>query len=152
MNDCSIQQPLGQNLIWFLPEHFALEGSFKITRKSVGSFKNNTRDLQNSLTSEIRHVFMYHHWKFFNVLNSITLKQTFWKAKIFFKRLEYQETHHNERSFASNCFILLKILVQFKNLLLTVDLMYQLPKYSYPHFRSKRWSFSWECFHIVRYS
>ena len=37
-------------------------------------------------------------------------------------------TNHKERSFASNYFIFLEILVQFKNLLKRIDLMYQLPK------------------------
>ena len=39
-------------------------------------------------------------------------------------------------------FLLQKVLLQFKNLLLRVDLMYQLPKYSYQYFRSKRLSFN----------
>ena len=39
-------------------------------------------------------------------------------------------TCHKERSFASNYFLLSKILFQFKNLVEKVDLMYQLPKCS----------------------
>ena len=35
--------------------------------------------------------------------------------------------HHKERSFASNYFIFLKILFQFKNLLYKVDLIFQWP-------------------------
>ena len=37
-------------------------------------------------------------------------------------------------SFASNYFIFLKILFQFKNLLKRVDLMYQQTKHSYSYF------------------
>ena len=37
-------------------------------------------------------------------------------------------TYHKEKSFASYCFILLKILFQLKNLLQRVDFMYQRPK------------------------
>ena len=36
-------------------------------------------------------------------------------------------TDHKEQSFASNCFIFLKILFQFKDLQWVVDLIYQLP-------------------------
>ena len=38
---------------------------------------------------------------------------------------------HKEQSFASNYFIFLKILFQFKNLLQRIDLMYQQPKCPY---------------------
>ena len=91
-----------------------------------------------------------------NGFNTLTLKQIFWKTKIFFKKLEYHFlvestkiahasfpyktviteangkthrmvntkcTYHKERSFASNYFIFLKMLFQFKNLLKRVDLM-----------------------------
>ena len=34
-------------------------------------------------------------------------------------------TYHKERSFASNYFIFLKILFQFKNIIKRVDLLYQ---------------------------
>ena len=43
-------------------------------------------------------------------------------------------TYHKERSFASNYFIFLKILFQFKNFLHWLDLMYQQPKYPYSYF------------------
>ena len=43
-------------------------------------------------------------------------------------------TYHKELSFASNYSILPKILFQFKNLLQSVDLMYQQPKCSYLYF------------------
>ena len=39
-----------------------------------------------------------------------------------------------KHSFASNYFIFLKILFQFKNLLEIVDLMYQRPKWPYSYF------------------
>ena len=85
-----------------------------------------------------------------NVLNTLTLKQVFWKTKTFIKKLEkgflvectkieyvsfpYKTalseanvktnrvlstkwTYHKERSFASNYFILLKILFRFKNII-----------------------------------
>ena len=85
-----------------------------------------------------------------NVFNTLTLKQIFWKTKAFFKKLEYhfliestkiEDTsfpyktvmpeanaktnrmmstnwiYHKERSFASNYFIYLKILFQFKYLI-----------------------------------
>ena len=42
--------------------------------------------------------------------------------------------YHRELSFASNNFIFLKILFQFKNLLQIIDLMYQQPKHSYLYF------------------
>ena len=43
-------------------------------------------------------------------------------------------TYHKEWIFASNYFMLLKILFQFKNFLKRVDLMYQLPKCPYSYF------------------
>ena len=43
-------------------------------------------------------------------------------------------TYHKERTFASSCFIFLKILFQCKNLLQRVNLIYQLPKCSYLYF------------------
>ena len=42
--------------------------------------------------------------------------------------------YHRERSFASNYFIFLKVLFQFKNLLQIIDLMYQQPKRWYLRF------------------
>ena len=42
--------------------------------------------------------------------------------------------YHRELSFASNNFIFLKILFQFKNLLQIIDLMYQQPKHPYLYF------------------
>ena len=49
-------------------------------------------------------------------------------------------TFHSQWSFASNYFIFLKILFQFKNFLQRVDLMYQKPKCPYTFW--KRWSFN----------
>ena len=43
-------------------------------------------------------------------------------------------TCHKERSFATNYFIFLKILFQFKNLLYRVDFLYKQPKYPYLYF------------------
>ena len=90
---------------------------------------------------------MWQSVKILNVFNTLTLKQIFWKTKIFFKQLEYRFlvestnienasfpyksaiseanvktnrmgttkwTYHKERSFASNCFIFLKILFQLR--------------------------------------
>ena len=95
--------------------------------------------------------------EFFNVFNTLTLKQTFWKTKTLYKNLEYcllvestkienalsskkpaiseanvkanrmmstKWTYRKEWSFASNYFIFLNILFQFKNLLKRVDLAY----------------------------
>ena len=45
-----------------------------------------------------------------------------------------KSTNHEERGFASNYFIFLKILFQFKNLLSGVDLMYQQSKCQYFYF------------------
>ena len=97
-----------------------------------------------------QHVFMLQSVEILNLVNTLTLKQIFWKTKTFFKKLEYRFlvestkienasflyktalseanvktnrmgstkwTYHKERSFASNYFIFLKILFQFKNLL-----------------------------------
>ena len=49
-------------------------------------------------------------------------------------------TYHKERSFASNCFIFLEILFQFKNFFERVDLLYQQIKAHICTF-CKRWSF-----------
>ena len=43
-------------------------------------------------------------------------------------------TYHKKRSFASNYFLFLKMLFQFKNPVQRVDLLYQLPKYPYSYF------------------
>ena len=43
-------------------------------------------------------------------------------------------TYQNERNFANNYFVFLKILFYFKNLLYRVDLMYQRPKCPYSFF------------------
>ena len=45
-------------------------------------------------------------------------------------------SYHKERSFASECFIFLKILFQFKNLFERADLMYQRHKCPYSYFLS----------------
>ena len=42
--------------------------------------------------------------------------------------------YHREQSFASNYFIYLKILFQFKNLLQIIDLIYQQPQRPYLYF------------------
>ena len=51
-------------------------------------------------------------------------------------------TYHKEWSFASNCFIFLEILFQFKNFFERVDLVYQQIKAHICTF-CKRWSFIW---------
>ena len=56
MNCCSSQQILGKGLSWFLSQiqEGALFHRFhsKTNRKSIGSSKNDTTDLQNSLPFE----------------------------------------------------------------------------------------------------
>ena len=37
-----------------------------------------------------RHVFMRQSVEHLNVFNTLTLKQTFWKLRVFFKKLEYR--------------------------------------------------------------
>ena len=112
-----------------------------------------------------RHVSVWQSGKILNVFNTLTLKQSFWKKKTFFEKLEYpfsvestktekaslpyktviSEANVNtnrmvntkwvkEWSFASSCFISLKILFQFKNLSKRVDLLYQKLKYLYSCF------------------
>ena len=36
------------------------------------------------------HVFMWHSLEILNIFNTLTFKQTFWKAKTFFQKLEYR--------------------------------------------------------------
>ena len=93
---------------------------------------------------------MWQSVEIFNVFNTVTLKQIFWKTKAIIKKLEHcflvestkienasfpyktamseanvktnriastKWTYHKERSFDSNYFIFLNILLQFKNLL-----------------------------------
>ena len=95
-----------------------------------------------------RHVFMWQLVEILRDFNTLTW-QVFWKTKTFLKKLEYcflvestkienkttlsepnvktnkmvstKWTYHRKRSFASNYFIFVKILFQFKNLLLRVD-------------------------------
>ena len=54
---------------------------FKANRKSIGSSKNGTNDFQNSPKFE-RSTCFY-------VTIKRTSKQTFWKTKTFFKKLDY---------------------------------------------------------------
>ena len=51
------------------------------------------------------------------------------------KMVSTKWTYHIERSLASNYFIFLEILFQFKNQLRRVDLMYQRPKCPYSYFQ-----------------
>ena len=89
---------------------------------------------------------MWQSLKILNVFNTLTLKTIFWKTNTFLKRLEYhflvesnkientsfpyteaniktnkmvttKLSYQKEQSFASNYFIFLKILFQFKKLL-----------------------------------
>ena len=87
---------------------------------------------------------MWTSMEILNVVNTLILKQIFWKTKTFFQKLEYRFlvestrienvsfsaanvktnrmmstkcTYHKEQSFASNYFIFMKILFQLKNIL-----------------------------------
>ena len=57
-------------------------------------------------------------------------------------------TYQKEWSFASNCFIFLENLFQFKHLLKGDNLMYQRPRCPYSFFR-KHWSLILRCFSPV---
>ena len=118
---------------------FFLEASFSSQQKDHRFFQKT-----------VLGIFKIALLKILNTFSILTLKQIFWKAKTFFKKLEYRFlvertkiekasfpyktaiseanvktnrmvstkwTYHKERSFASNYFIFLKILFQFKNLL-----------------------------------
>ena len=87
---------------------------------------------------------MWTSMEILNVVNTLILKQIFWKTKTFFQKLEYRFlvestrienvsfsaanvktnrmmstkcTYHKEQSFASNYFIFMKIFFQLKNVL-----------------------------------
>ena len=90
MNCCSSQQILGKGLSWFLSQ--VQEGALfhrfhsKTNRKSIGSSKNDTTDLQNSLPFE-RSAWFYvtitvnlEHFQFFN------FETDFLKNKNFFQK------------------------------------------------------------------
>ena len=76
MNGCffyvTFKPLLRQNLSWFLSYHSPVPRIFKIILRLRG-----------------RHVFMWQSVKVLNVFNILTLIQTFWKTKTFFKKLEY---------------------------------------------------------------
>ena len=62
----------------------------KANRKSIGFSLNGARDFQNSPPFERSACFfMRQSLKILNVFNTLTLKQIFWKAKTFFKKLEH---------------------------------------------------------------
>ena len=63
---------------------------FKVNRKALGSSKNGTRYFQNSFPFlKDRHVFRWQSLEILSVFNTLSLKQVYWKTKIFFKKLEY---------------------------------------------------------------
>ena len=108
-----------------------LEFHFKATRKSIDSSKKGTRYFRNSLPFERSACFYVTICE--NVENrSFQYKTAIQEANIKTNRIVTTKwTYHKERSFASNYYIFLKILFQFKNLLQRVDLLYQQPKYPY---------------------
>ena len=145
---------LRQSLGWFLSYHWKalfLRGFIlQPTERAQVLLKKSTRDFQNS------HVTISGNFESFQYLNFETV--FFGKRKPFSKKVEsikienasfpYKTaileanfktngmmstkwTHHKERSFASNYFIFMKILFQFKNLLQRVDLMHQRSKCPY---------------------
>ena len=84
-------------------------------------------------------------WKYKIENAPLPFKTAMWEANFKTNRMATTKlAYHNKWSFASNCFIFLKILFQFKNLLSWVDLMYQDPNV-HIHTFSKRWSFVWGC-------
>ena len=141
MNGCSFQQVLRQNLGWFL-KSFSLNS----TQRAQVLLKNSARDFQNSSPFE-RSVCFYvtisEKFKRFQYFNfetdflenkkleycflaestkienaSFPYKTAISEANVKTNRMVTTKwAYHRERSFASNYFIFLKILFQFKNLL-----------------------------------
>ena len=62
----------------------------KQTGRAQVPLKSGTRDFQNSLRLRDRHVFIRQSVEILNIFNTITLKQTFWKTKAFFRKLEHR--------------------------------------------------------------
>ena len=78
-------------LVFVLTFENTFSGSFhfKANRKSISSSKRGTRDFQNSPPFERLTCFYVTMIESSNVFNTLTLKQIFWKMKIFFKKLGY---------------------------------------------------------------
>ena len=93
MNDCSFQQVLRQNLVWFLSQHWKmlfLSGFIlKPTERAQAFLKARLGIFKVDLCLRDRQVFTRQSVKILNVFNSIALKPIFWKKKTFFKKLEY---------------------------------------------------------------
>ena len=179
MNDCSFQKILRQNLGWFLSWHWKtlfLRGFIlKSTERGYLLLKDGTKDFQNSplfARSTCFYVTIsgnFERFQYFNFeidfLENENIFQNenafFWKCIISYKTtiseanvktnrmVSAKWTYHEERSFSSNYFIFLRILFQFNNLLLRVDLMYQRPKCTHIRIFCQRWSFYWWCFFPV---
>ena len=130
-----------------LENGFCQRFHFKTNRKSKGFSKNGTRDFQSKLPFERLPCFYvtisknFEHFQYFNFetdfLENENVFQKSWSTAFQLKvlrlkthhlhtKLSYVKTnrmgsttcnYHEEEIFASNCFIFLKILFQFKSLL-----------------------------------
>ena len=127
----SFTAKFGLVFVLTLENAFSSRFHFKATRKSIDSSKKGTRYFRNSLPFERSACFYVTICE--NVENrSFQYKTAIQEANIKTNRIVTTKwTYHKERSFASNYYIFLKILFQFKNLLQRVDLLYQQPKYPY---------------------
>ena len=90
MDGCLFQQILRQNVIWFLSYHWKTLPRRGFTLKSIErlyvSLKNYIFKIALCLRN--RHFLVWQSLRFLNVFNTLTLKQIFWKTKIFLKKLE----------------------------------------------------------------
>ena len=135
-------------------KHFSQRFHFKANRKSINSSKKWYQKFSKYPPFERSacfYVTISGSFERFQYLNFETdfLKTGISEANVKTNRMVSKKwSYHKERSFARECFIFLKILFQFKNLLERVDLMYQRHKCPYSYFY-KRWSFIWRCFFPV---
>ena len=71
-------------------KQFFLEFSFYSQQKEHSFFYKTVLGIfKTALCLRDRYVFMWQSVKVSNVLNTLTLKQIFWKTKTFFKKLKY---------------------------------------------------------------
>ena len=111
------------------------------------NFEINFLENENLFQKTVVPFFRWMHQQ--NISNKTAYKNAISNANVKTKKMVISKwTYCKEWSFASNYFIFLKILFQFKNLLKRVDLLYQQPKRPYLYF-CKRWSFIWRCFFRV---